>query len=209
MDHVTWQTGLVWTEEVGQTHGLQLLLQGETVVQSESRDLHRHTGLLHVPEPVVEFVQVQNGLHLQSHGTSLWCSTDRRSVVRDWTYLTEGHSFAGQNDDHGDVVSAVRHLQHLDLILREILVPESVLLVHHADWAGSAGADVEILLKHVVVVELVFPLTLKDTVGTSGQVRIQSRFWVLVVPEYQFKICLQNNYKNRERRLRLDLSLGP
>lgn len=80
----------------------------------------------------------------------------------DWRYLTEKGVFHRQDDHHGDVVSAVRHLQQLHLVVGEVLVPELGLLVHHFDGAGPSRADLEVRDVHVVFVELVLPLTLRE-----------------------------------------------
>lgn len=58
-------------------------------------------------------------------------------------YLTERAVSARQDDHHGDVISAVRHLQQLHLVVREVPVPEPGLLVHHVDGA-RAVTDVEV-----------------------------------------------------------------
>lgn len=77
-------------------------------------------------------------------------------------HLTERGAFVRQDDHHGDVVSAVRHLQQLHMVVGEVPVPEAGLLVHHADRAGATLADVEVWGIHVIFVELVLPLTLRE-----------------------------------------------
>lgn len=75
-----------------------------------------------------------------------------------------------QDDHHGDVVSAVRHLQQLHVVVREVPVPELGLLVHHVHLAGATVTDPEVRDVNVVFVELVLPLTLKEeTESISAQ----------------------------------------
>lgn len=76
-------------------------------------------------------------------------------------YLTECGVSAWQDDHHGDVVSTIWHLQQLHMIIREILVPELGLLVHHVDGAGATLTDMEVCVEHLVFIKLVLPLTLK------------------------------------------------
>lgn len=61
---VTWQTGPLRAEQVGQSHGLQLLLQTETVFHPEARDVGGDGGFLHFIQPVGQLLQVQTFLHL-------------------------------------------------------------------------------------------------------------------------------------------------
>lgn len=60
------------------------------------------------------------------------------------SYLTERCVSTGEDYHHGDVIASVRHLQHLHLILRKVLVLELGLLEHHVDLAGATAADLEI-----------------------------------------------------------------
>lgn len=82
------------------------------------------------------------------------------------THLTERGLHTGQDDHHGDVISKIRHLQQLDIVLRNVSVPEAGLLVHHVDQAGPTLADVEVCQVHIVTVELVLPLTLRSEIKT-------------------------------------------
>lgn len=79
-------------------------------------------------------------------------------------HLTQRGVFARQDDHHGDVISAVWHLQQLHVVVAEVAVLEAGLLVHHADRAGATRAQVEVCGVHVFFVELVLPLTLRQEV---------------------------------------------
>lgn len=82
-------------------------------------------------------------------------------------YLTERGASARQDDHHGDVVSAVRHLQQLHLVVGEVPVPEPGLLVHHVDRAAVTHANLEVCDEDVFFVELVLPLTLRGRNSSS------------------------------------------
>lgn len=76
-------------------------------------------------------------------------------------YLTQRGISAWQDDHHGYVFSSVRHLQQLYMVFRQVLVLELGLLVHHVYLAAPTGVDIEVRSKHVILVKLVQPLTLR------------------------------------------------
>lgn len=66
----TWQTGFLGSEQVPQSHRLKLLLQAETVLHPEARDVDGHRGLLHFLQPAIQLVQVQSLHYLDAHTNS-------------------------------------------------------------------------------------------------------------------------------------------
>lgn len=155
-----WQAGFLSAEQVGQSHLLQRLLQTDAVLHPEARDGHGHCGFLHLVQPAVQFLQLQNLLHLTELDASLW-----------------------QDDHHGDVLSSVRHLQQLNVVVGEVHVLKPGLLVHHVDLAFYIVADIEVVGEDVFYVELVLPLTLEvDGVDEDQHCGgVQRPFWQRVL----------------------------